>query len=107
MQAADFVWVQFYDNGDCNLDQPGFAASFAAWSADLAAAGGGPRLYIGAPAWSGGGTGYLSQSQMAAVIRGAVAQRRGNFGGSMLWDGAEAQVNGQYQRGVKWALQGW
>ena len=106
MQQADFVWVQFYNNGDCNVGQAGFGASFAAWSADLAAAGGGPKLFIGAPAWAGDGTGYLPPSQMALVIQEAKAAGTGNFGGVMLWDGAEAQVNGQYQQGVKGALQG-
>ncbi|MCJ1299057.1 hypothetical protein MMC08_001848 [Hypocenomyce scalaris] len=105
MQQADFVWVQFYNNGDCNVGQSGFSASFSAWSSDLSAAGKGPKLYIGAPAWSGGGTGYLPPSEMASVIQGAKALGESNFGGVMLWDGSEAQVNGEYQQGVKSALQ--
>ncbi|KAL9046243.1 MAG: hypothetical protein Q9214_000870, partial [Letrouitia sp. 1 TL-2023] len=49
MQQMDFVFVQFYNNGDCNVGQPGFEASLKAWSGDLAAKGAGPKLFIGAP----------------------------------------------------------
>ncbi|KAL8654482.1 MAG: hypothetical protein Q9226_003414, partial [Calogaya cf. arnoldii] len=49
MQSMDFVFVQFYNNGDCNIGQPGFAASLKAWSQDLSAKGDGPKLYVGAP----------------------------------------------------------
>ena len=52
MQTMDFVFVQFYNNGDCNVGQPGFEASFKAWSSDLSAKGAGPKLYIGAPGCS-------------------------------------------------------
>ncbi|KAI9880790.1 MAG: hypothetical protein M1830_000226 [Pleopsidium flavum] len=92
MQHADFVWVQFYNNGVCNIDQPGFEASFAAWSADLAAAGRpGPKIFIGTLGFEGGGTGYLPSSRFASVVQGV--RRRPNFGGVMLWDGPEAQFN--------------
>ncbi|KAL9023007.1 MAG: hypothetical protein Q9196_007432, partial [Gyalolechia fulgens] len=37
MQTMDFVFVQFYNNGDCNVGQPGFEASLRAWSQDLSA----------------------------------------------------------------------
>lgn len=30
MQAMDFIWVQFYNNDDCNIGQSGFDASFKA-----------------------------------------------------------------------------
>ncbi|KAL8777726.1 MAG: hypothetical protein Q9213_007741, partial [Squamulea squamosa] len=49
MQTMDFVFVQFYNNGDCNIGQPGFAASLKAWSQDLSANGKGPKLFVGAP----------------------------------------------------------
>ncbi|MBC7854174.1 MAG: hypothetical protein IAF94_12135, partial [Pirellulaceae bacterium] len=54
MQTMDFVWVQFYNNGaaNCNVGQPGFLASFRAWSADLGAR---PKLYLGALASAASG----------------------------------------------------
>lgn len=30
MQAMNFIWVQFYNNGDCNIGQSGFDVSFKA-----------------------------------------------------------------------------
>ncbi len=94
MQHADFVWVQFYNNGDCNINEPGFDASFAAWSSGLAAAGrAGAKVFVGAPAFEGGGTGYLPSNRVASVIQGAKARGTSNFGGVMLWDGPEAQFN--------------
>ncbi len=60
LQNADFVFVQFYNNPSCNIDSAGFDASLAAWSVDLAATGRPrPKLFIGAPSFREGGTGYL------------------------------------------------
>ena len=96
MQAADFVWVQFYNNPQCNLDSPGFLESFKAWSGDLAAntsAGAGPRLYVGAGAFSGAGTGYVEGSELASIVRGVKDLNVPNFGGMMFWDGSEGLAN--------------
>lgn len=96
MQAMDFVFVQFYNNGDCNVGQPGFAASLKAWSQDLAARGAGPKLYVGVPGCAAcAGSGYLDAEQMKGVIEGAMAARLSNFGGVMLWDGPEGKANVQ------------
>ena len=94
MQAMDFVFVQFYNNGDCNIGQPGFVDSLKAWSSDLAAKGAGPRLYIGAPGCSAcAGSGYLEADQMASVLAEATGAGISNLGGVMLWDGPEAMTN--------------
>lgn len=95
MQSMDFVFVQFYNNGDCNIGQPGFADSFKAWSQDLASgANGGPKLYIGAPGCSAcAGSGYVEPAQLDGVLQSAMAAGVGNFGGVMLWDGPEAMEN--------------
>lgn len=42
MQKMDFVFVQFYNNGNCNIDTNGFVDSLKAWSADLTSEGAGP-----------------------------------------------------------------
>ena len=94
MQSMDFVFVQFYNNGDCNVGQPGFEASLKAWSQDLAAKGKGPKLYIGAPACTEcAGSGYLPGSQMGGVLDTAKAAGLSNLGGVMLWDGPEGKQN--------------
>ncbi len=94
MQTMDFVFVQFYNNGDCNIGQPGFAASLKAWSQDLSAKGAGPKMYIGAPGCAAcAGSGYLGAEQMKGVIDGAKAAGLSNFGGVMLWDGPEGKAN--------------
>lgn len=98
MQNADFVWVQFYNNPACNLDSPGFDASFAAWSADLAAAGAakggrGPKFFIGAPSFGKGGSGYVDSQRFAGLVQKVKGSGTSNFGGVMLWDGAEGRFN--------------
>lgn len=95
LQQADFVWVQFYNNPSCNLDSPGFAQSFRAWS-DLLAEGstsGGPRLYIGAAAFPEAGSGYVKGSGLGSRVRTARGLYVENLGGVMLWSGSEAVVN--------------
>ena len=94
MQKMDFVFVQFYNNGDCNVGQPGFLDSFKAWSSDLAANGAGPKLYIGAPGCPAcAGSGYLDPNTMQSVVNSAKSAAMSNFGGVMLWDGPEAVQN--------------
>lgn len=94
MQSMDFVFVQFYNNGDCNVGQPGFEASFKAWSQDLSANGKGPKLFIGAPGCTScAGSGYVDPAQVGSVLGAATSAGVSNFGGVMLWDGPEAMVN--------------
>lgn len=96
MQSMDFVFVQFYNNGDCNIGQPGFEASLKAWSQDLSANGGGPKLFVGAPGCSAcAGSGYLEAAQMEGVLGTAKAAGLSNLGGVMLWDGPEGKANAQ------------
>jgi chitinase len=89
---CDFVWVQFYNNHDCNIGAAGFNESFVAWSSDLAAANPSPRLYLGAPASSSGGTGYQDPDTFARTIEQVKMLNVSNFGGVMLWDGTEGHL---------------
>ena len=103
----DLVWVQFYNNGECDIGQTGFLDSFKGWSSDLNRNGLGPKLYIGAPACAKcAGQGYIDASTMDSVVRSAQSAGVDNFGGVMLWDGAEAVENpsGDYLKTVKGAL---
>ncbi|KAL9132241.1 MAG: hypothetical protein Q9217_000045 [Psora testacea] len=96
MQIMDFVWVQFYNNvqANCNVDQPGFAASFKAWANDLSANGAGPKLYIGAPGCGGelcAGSGYAEPDALPGIVQSVQSAK--NLGGIMLWDGPRAKQN--------------
>lgn len=99
-------WVQFYNNGICNIGQSGFVDSFTAWSKNIA---GGPQLFIGAPACQAcAGSGYLAPDAVTAAIKSATAANVPNMGGVMLWDGSEAMTNTagsqNYNQVVKAAL---
>ena len=94
MQTMDFVWVQFYNNGPCNIGQPGFLDSFKQWSSQLASNGKGPKLFIGAPASNASaGSGYLDPTSFGTMMQGALGANVPNFGGVMLWDGSTAKTN--------------
>ncbi|KAK0516303.1 hypothetical protein JMJ35_000906 [Cladonia borealis] len=94
MQEMDFVWVQFYNNGDCNVGESGFMASLTAWSGDLSAKGAGPQLYIGGPACETCGPhGFLEPTAVAPAIQAVHSTGLKNVGGMMLWDGSEAMLN--------------
>lgn len=97
LALVDFVWVQFYNNPSCNLGSTGFQSSFAAWDqslADVQSTPGKPKLYIGAPAFEGAGTGYVAGLDLRMLVEEAQAlDDAGTLGGMMLWDGSEATVN--------------
>ncbi|KAI9682943.1 MAG: hypothetical protein M1829_006379 [Trizodia sp. TS-e1964] len=97
LRGADFVWVQFFNNPDCQTGSPGFLESFRAWSNDLAGGAGSgqlaPRLYLGAVSFAGGGSGYLPASGIVGLVKQVEALGLPNFGGVMLWDGPEAHRN--------------
>ncbi|KAL9006863.1 MAG: hypothetical protein Q9188_000394 [Gyalolechia gomerana] len=96
MRSMDFVFVQFYNNGDCNIGQPGFQASLKAWGQDLSANGKGPKLFVGAPGCSAcAGSGYLEAGQMDGLLAIAKGAGLSNLGGVMLWDGPEGKANVQ------------
>ncbi|MCJ1485502.1 hypothetical protein MMC06_005676 [Schaereria dolodes] len=103
MKTMDFVWVQFYNNGNCNVGQAGFLSSFTSWAQSL---GNGPRLYLGAMAKAVDGTGYLDVGTMQGVVKQAMGAGAANFGGVMLWDGSQAVMNGNYQDEMKDTLMG-
>ncbi|KAK4691427.1 hypothetical protein P7C71_g5573, partial [Lecanoromycetidae sp. Uapishka_2] len=93
MQSMDFVFVQFYNNGDCNVGASGFVDSFKAWSSDLSAKGTGPKLYIGAPGCEtcAGAGSYVDPTTISSVI--SSVKDVSNLGGVMLWDGPESLTN--------------
>lgn len=105
MQMADFVWVQFYNNAGCSLDDAGFADSFQTWTQSLAAngTGTGPKIYVGALTWPGAGPGYVAPSALPSIVDIAKKIDPANFGGFMLWDGSVGGANG-YTHAAKASL---
>jgi chitinase len=110
----DFVWPQFYNNPECNLDSEGFIASLQAWAGDLSGTeqemfgninmggfvniGNGvssPRLLVGAPAFAAAGSGFLEGEPFLEVLSQVKNTNLGGrfdglspLGGFMFWDGA-------------------
>ena len=113
MQEMDFVWVQFYNNPQCNLNTTAFAKSFEGWSENLSANGKGPRLFIGAPGCvdttvnaTGGcaGSGYIEPDKLPGIVNQVKGKK--NMGGMMLWDASRAYMNNHYAKAAKAALKG-
>lgn len=96
---CDFVWVQFYNNPQCEIGSTGFDASLKQWSTALSLAPTSikPQLYLGAPAFSQAGPTAYDAIGSAKGIVPVVKQVKGlglsNFGGVMYWDGAEGMLN--------------
>jgi chitinase len=96
---CDFVFVQFYNNGPCEIGSTNFHDSIHQWSAALDAStlSPKPRLYVGAPAWSAAGPTAYTHIGSPMGMRGIAADVKGlgvaNLGGVMFWDGPEAMLN--------------
>jgi chitinase len=93
----DFVWVQFYNNGDCNNGQSGFDGAVKQWSSGIGSA----ELFIGAVASSSDGDqGYIPASQFVSELQSVQGMGLSNYGGAMLWEAQLAVENGNYQQAV-------
>ena len=104
---ADFVWVQFYNNPSCNLNAgSGFIQALQTWSRNLHADNpafvhinngiSSPRLYVGAPAFAGAGSGFVGDGQQFRDILQQVNELQlPNLGGVMFWDGSYELRSGQ------------
>ncbi|KAK5988846.1 Endochitinase 3 [Cladobotryum mycophilum] len=100
-QLLDYVWVQFYNNGDCNINQRNFISSVKTWSKGI----GNAKLFIGAVASAADGDqGYVNSTTLVNNIKQVEALNLPNFGGAMLWEAQLAVKNGNYQRAIKAAL---
>ncbi|KAK2612705.1 Endochitinase 3 [Conoideocrella luteorostrata] len=98
-QQLDWVQVQFYNNGDCNIAQSGFAQAVKNWSKGI---GSGVKLYIGALAsGADGDEGYVSADTLNKAINQVKGMGLPNFAGAMLWEAQLAVKNGNYQKKIK------
>eukprot|EP00727_Mastigamoeba_balamuthi_P013540 m51a1_g8809 putative glycosyl family 18 domain containing protein (429) ;mRNA; f:283786-285866 len=93
----DFVSVQFYNNGPCNLGQPGFrngGSSFSRWHEWVSSLPEYTALFVGSPASSASaGSGYVSDD----ALKGELQFARGfsHFGGLMMWDANGSRSSGR------------
>ncbi|KAM0255934.1 hypothetical protein ACHAQJ_005335 [Trichoderma viride] len=97
-QLADFIWVQFYNNDDCNVGQSDFNSAVKNWSKNIGSA----TLFIGALAsGADGDQGYISSSALLSAYEGVAALNLPNIGGIMLWEAELAVKNGNFQKTIK------
>lgn len=93
----DYVWVQFYNNGDCNIAQSGFQESVRTWSEGI----GDAQLFIGALASDADGdSGYVDSDTLVNAIQTVQGMGLPNYGGAMLWEAQLAVNNGNYQKAI-------
>ncbi len=103
MQTMDFIFMQLYHNGPCNIDRGAtFISSFNQWSTVLSSNSTtvvGPRLYVGMPACAAcGPNGYIDFPASPTFIQSVQATNIKNLGGVMLWD-ASSGIN-NVNRGI-------
>ena len=97
----DYVWVQFYNNGNCDIGQPGFLGAVTSWSQGI----GDAKLFVGglgAPVQ--GNTGYVDSFIFRGVLSQVKALGLANYGGAMLWEAQMSAMNGNYQQEIAAAL---
>ncbi|KAI0220821.1 Chitinase 2 [Massospora cicadina] len=87
----DMVFVQFYNN-PCGLDSDQFnLATWDGWASSSVNRE--VKIFIGAPAsQSAASTGYMPHHHLKKIIKD-VADKYSSFGGVMLWDVSQANMN--------------
>jgi chitinase len=100
--AFDLVNVQFYNTPLCAANTSGF--TFAQWNDWAGKKTPSPKVLMGVAADATAATngGYLTQSQLAPVIKDTIANK--SFGGVMMWDASQAWRNTGFIGDVKKAL---
>lgn len=89
--SLDYLFVQFYNNGECEPTGNSFEDYWNKWSSianDL-----GAKLFLGTPASSGSADSqaYLDSDKWNSVLD--TAKSVSNFGGVSLWDLEDARLN--------------
>ncbi|CBX93944.1 hypothetical protein IAQ61_003816 [Plenodomus lingam] len=96
----DMVFVQFYNNPQCNT---GSVPNFSAWS-DWAKSKN-STFFVGLPAGkTAASSGYVEPANLGAYLEKAKESEK--MGGVMLWDASQAWGNDKYHNKVKTALNG-
>lgn len=100
-KLLDYVWVQFYNNDDCNIGQSGFITAVKNWSKGIGSA----KLFIGGLAsGADGDQGYVSSSAFIKSINSVKALNLPNYGGAMLWEAQLSKTNGDYAGKIRSSL---
>ncbi|KAM3563664.1 hypothetical protein MY1884_001133 [Beauveria asiatica] len=100
-ELLDYVWVQFYNNGNCNIAQPGFNAAVKDWSKGIGRA----KLFIGGLAsGADGDEGYVDADTFIKALKGVEAMNLPNYGGAMLWQAQLSRNNGDFAKTVRGSL---
>ncbi|KAL6806427.1 glycoside hydrolase family 18 protein [Trichoderma sp. SZMC 28013] len=96
-KELDYVWVQFYNNGDCNIAQSDFKSSVQTWSSGI----GNATLFIGALAsGADGDQGYVDADTLVSSLQDVKNMNLPNYGGAMLWEAQLAVKNGNFQKKI-------
>ncbi|KAF8311069.1 class III chitinase [Clavulina sp. PMI_390] len=108
LNAASFdaIYVQFYNTGYCAVTQYGTTGfNFGNWDywANRISPNPSIKVYLGVPASTSAGSGYVSASQVG-VVAADLQKKFPSFGGVMFWDESQAYVNGRFDTGVKNAI---
>ncbi|KZV72987.1 carbohydrate-binding module family 5 protein [Peniophora sp. CONT] len=102
--AFDAVYVQFYNNGGCNVDQySGGGFTFSQWDnwAKTTSPNPNVKIFIGAPASSSAANnGYVDAAALGSIVE-ATRSQYSSFGGVMLWDASQAYANNRYDKAIK------
>ncbi|XP_071691094.1 basic endochitinase-like [Rutidosis leptorrhynchoides] len=91
----DYVWVQFYNNPQCEYkseDFNSFMSSWRQWTSSLSSS----KIFIGLPASTSNecaGSGHIPRQELISKVLPFVKQS-GNYGGVMLWNRYFDNVSG-------------
>lgn len=97
-QELDYVWVQFYNNGECNIAQSGFNEAVKNWSKGI----GNAKLFIGGLAsGSDGDQGYVDANTFNKAIQGVKSMNLPNYGGAMLWEAQLSNNNDHFSKKIR------
>jgi len=97
----DYVWIQFYNN-NCGLNAYPQRYNFNTWAAWAATAvNPSTKIFIGAPASSdAAGTGYVPLATLQTIAGATQAAYPNVFGGVMLWDCSNSDLNDNFGGGI-------
>lgn len=97
-KLLDYVWVQFYNNGECNIGNSDFKSSVKNWSKGI----GNAKLFIGGLAsGSDGDEGYVDPDAFIKSLKDVQAMNLPNYGGAMLWEAQLSRDNGNFAQKIR------
>lgn len=93
----DDVWVQFYNNPQCEYPGGDLQGAWNTWTSSVKVSG---SFYLGVPAsTAAAGSGYISPADLTSTVLPGV-KTAGNYGGIMVWD-RNNDVQNSYSSQVK------